>query len=46
MLPTFDPDSLPDESVRWQATVVQMDGHRIDLLELTQQQDEEEPADG
>jgi CBS domain containing-hemolysin-like protein len=35
-LPVLDPDGLPDDSVRWQATVVQMDGHRIDLLELTE----------
>ncbi len=33
-LPALDPDGLPDDSVRWQATVVQMDGRRIDLLEL------------
>jgi hypothetical protein len=32
----LDADGLPDESMRWQATVVQMDGRRIDLLELTQ----------
>ena len=35
-LPALDPDGLPDDSVRWQATVVQMDGRRIDLLELTE----------
>jgi len=35
-LPSLDADGLPDESVRWQATVVQMDGRRIDLLELLQ----------
>jgi len=35
-VPALDPDGLPDASERWQATVVQMDGHRIDLLELTQ----------
>jgi len=35
-LPSLDPDGLPDEAVRWQATVVQMDGRRIDLLELTE----------
>lgn len=28
-------DGLPDDALRWQATVVQMDGRRIDLLELT-----------
>ncbi|MCV6964371.1 hypothetical protein BST27_07115 [Mycobacterium intermedium] len=35
MLPALDLDSQPDESVFWQATVVKMDGHRIDLVELT-----------
>jgi CBS domain containing-hemolysin-like protein len=35
-LPALDPDGLPDDSVRWQAIVVQMDGRRIDLLELTE----------
>jgi len=35
-LPALDPDGLPDESVHWQATVVQMDERRIDLLELTE----------
>ncbi len=35
-LPALDADGLPDDSVRWQATVVRMDGRRIDLLELTE----------
>jgi CBS domain containing-hemolysin-like protein len=35
-VPVLDPDGLPDDSVRWQATVVRMDGRRIDLLELTE----------
>jgi len=35
-LPALDADGLPDDSMRWQATVVQMDGRRIDLLELTE----------
>jgi CBS domain containing-hemolysin-like protein len=35
-IPVLDADGLPDESVHWQATVVQMDGRRIDLLELTE----------
>ena len=35
-LPALDADGLPDESMRWQATVLQMDGRRIDVLELTQ----------
>ena len=34
-LSAFDPDGPPDDPVRWQATVVRMDGRRIDLLELT-----------
>ncbi|QLL05154.1 hemolysin family protein [Mycobacterium vicinigordonae] len=33
-LPALDRDGLPDESVRWQAKVVQLDGRRIDQLEL------------
>ncbi|OOK73650.1 membrane domain protein [Mycobacterium kansasii] len=32
----MDLDHLPDESVCWRARVVQMDGRRIDLLELTE----------
>ncbi|MGB8389060.1 hemolysin family protein [Mycobacterium sp.] len=35
-LPALNPDGLFDISMRWQATVVRMDGRRIDLLELTQ----------
>jgi CBS domain containing-hemolysin-like protein len=35
-LPALDPDGLLDAAVRWQATVVRMDGRRIDLLELTE----------
>lgn len=31
----FDPDGDPDKPTRWLATVVRMDGRRIDLLELT-----------
>lgn len=34
-LPSLDADGLPDREVCWQATVVRMDGRRIDLLELT-----------
>ena len=34
-LTAFDPDGPPDDPVRWQATIVRMDGRRIDLLELT-----------
>lgn len=32
----LDADGLPDTSRSWQATVIQMDGRRIDLLELAQ----------
>ncbi|HTY34173.1 hemolysin family protein [Mycobacterium sp.] len=35
-LTALDADGLLDTSVRWQATVVRMDGRRIDLLELQQ----------
>ncbi|MGV0813038.1 hemolysin family protein [Mycolicibacterium boenickei] len=34
-LTAFDPDADPDKPTRWLATVVRMDGRRIDLLELT-----------
>jgi CBS domain containing-hemolysin-like protein len=34
-LAAFDPDGPPDDPVRWQATIVRMDGRRIDLVELT-----------
>lgn len=33
-LTALDQDGLPDDSMRWLATVIQMDGRRIDLLEL------------
>jgi CBS domain containing-hemolysin-like protein len=35
-LTALDGDGLPDDSLRWRATVVQMDGRRIDVLELTE----------
>jgi CBS domain containing-hemolysin-like protein len=35
-LPSLDSGGLLDISERWQATVVRMDGRRIDLLELTE----------
>ncbi len=35
-LTSLDPDGLPDTSGCWRATVVAMDGHRIDQLELTE----------
>jgi CBS domain containing-hemolysin-like protein len=46
----FDPDGPPDEPVLWRATVVRMDGRRIDLLELTElgrpPEDSEDGNDG
>ncbi|WP_343599974.1 hemolysin family protein [Mycobacterium sp.] len=33
-LTAFEPDKLPAATTRWQASVVRMDGRRIDLLEL------------
>lgn len=35
-LTAFDPDGPLDDPIRWQAKVVQMDGRRIDLLELVE----------
>ena len=35
-LSAFDPDGPLEDPVRWLATVVRMDGRRIDLLELTE----------
>ena len=35
-LNALDPDTVIDDPIRWLATVVQMDGRRIDLLELTE----------
>ena len=35
-LSAFDPDDRGDDPVRWLATVVAMDGRRIDLLELNE----------
>ena len=35
-LTAFDPDAPLEDPVRWLATVVRMDGRRIDLLELTE----------
>jgi CBS domain containing-hemolysin-like protein len=34
-LTAFDPDAPPQDPVRWLATVLRMDGRRIDQLELT-----------
>jgi CBS domain containing-hemolysin-like protein len=35
-LTAFDPDGPLEDPVRWLATVIRMDGRRIDLLELTE----------
>ncbi|MEZ0364422.1 hemolysin family protein [Mycobacterium sp. pUA109] len=35
-LPAFEPDSPSEHPPRWRATVVRMDGRRIDLIELTE----------
>jgi CBS domain containing-hemolysin-like protein len=35
-LTALDGDGLSDNDLRWQATVMRMDGRRIDLLELTE----------
>ncbi|WP_237568103.1 hemolysin family protein [Mycolicibacterium lacusdiani] len=35
-LTEFDPDGPLDDPIRWQARVIQMDGRRIDVLELTE----------
>jgi CBS domain containing-hemolysin-like protein len=47
-LRAFDPDAQLDEPVRWRATVVRMDGRRIDLLKLQRLDSSagEEAADG
>ncbi len=48
-LVAFDPDGPIDDPVWWQATVVHMDGRRIDQLELTKlgrHGDEDGDADG
>ncbi len=36
VLRAFDPDGGYDDPVRWRATVIRMDGRRIDQLELTE----------
>jgi CBS domain containing-hemolysin-like protein len=45
-LTAFEPDSPIDDPVRWLATVVRMDGRRIDLLELTRLGRGDESDDG
>ncbi|CNL84677.1 Conserved membrane protein of uncharacterised function [Mycobacterium tuberculosis] len=36
----------PDDSMRWLATVIQMDGRRIDLLELIKMGGHADPGSG
>jgi CBS domain containing-hemolysin-like protein len=48
-LTAFDPDGPPLDPVRWLATVLRMDGRRIDRLELTslgRHGDDEDGSDG
>jgi CBS domain containing-hemolysin-like protein len=45
-LTALDADGLLDTSTRWQATVVQMDGRRIDVLELIELGSRAETAAG
>jgi len=48
-LTAFDPDAPLEDPVRWLATVLQMDGRRIDQLELTklgQRSEGTDDADG
>jgi CBS domain containing-hemolysin-like protein len=42
----LDGDGLLDDAMRWRATVVRMDGRRIDLLELTELGSRTQPAMG
>ena len=35
-LTAFDPDGMVEDPIRWRATVVTMDGRRIDTLRLTE----------
>lgn len=45
-LTALDQDGLPDDSMRWLATVIQMDGRRIDLLELIKMGGHADPGSG
>lgn len=45
-LTALDQDGLPDDSMRWLATVIQMDGRRIDLLELIKMGGHADPGVG
>ncbi len=42
-LPTLDPDGLLDPVTHWQASIIRMDGRRIDVLELTELPGQSEP---
>jgi CBS domain containing-hemolysin-like protein len=42
----YEPEGIPDNSARWQARVIRMDGRRIDLLELTRLPDGSDPVAG
>ncbi|MDR3663723.1 MAG: hemolysin family protein [Mycobacterium sp.] len=46
VLTEFDPDNPEQDPVRWQATVIRMDGRRIDQLELTELGPDDAGADG
>ncbi|MBV8787124.1 MAG: HlyC/CorC family transporter [Mycobacterium sp.] len=46
-LPTLDPDGLLDSTTHWQASIIRMDGRRIDVLELIELTGQgEAPANG
>ena len=45
VLTEFDPDNPELDPVHWKATVIRMDGRRIDQLELTELGAEESGAD-
>lgn len=45
-LTALDQDGLPDDSMRWLATVIQMDGRRIDSLELIKMGGHADPGAG
>ncbi|MGK2881221.1 MAG: hemolysin family protein [Mycobacterium sp.] len=45
-LTAFEPEGHIDDPIRWRATIVQMDGRRIDLLALTELGRDDERSDG